>query len=97
MQTFQVLPFCHTALDRDQWQVLANAVMNLWVPSNAGNFLNSRATIIFSRMTLLHRVTFSLTTMTVVKEKVKPTVLQHPAVNLILRETHFLFVTLKYS
>ena len=25
--------------DRDRWPALVNAVMNLWVPQNAGNFL----------------------------------------------------------
>jgi hypothetical protein len=25
--------------DRDRWRFLVNAVMNLWVPLNAGNFL----------------------------------------------------------
>jgi hypothetical protein len=29
------------ALDRDRWQDLVSAVMNLWVPYNAGNFLTS--------------------------------------------------------
>jgi hypothetical protein len=27
--------------DRYRWQALADAVMNLWVPYNAGNFLTS--------------------------------------------------------
>jgi len=27
------------AQDRDRWRELVNAVMNLWVPQNAGNFL----------------------------------------------------------
>jgi len=29
------------AQDRDRWWALVNVVMNLWVPSNAGNFLTS--------------------------------------------------------
>ena len=31
----------HLASDRDRWQVLANVVMSLRVPKNAGNFLIS--------------------------------------------------------
>jgi len=27
--------------DRDRWQALVNALMNLWVPQNVGNFLTS--------------------------------------------------------
>jgi hypothetical protein len=44
------------AQDRDRWWALVNFAMNLWVPLNAGNFLNSCKPISFSRRTLLHGV-----------------------------------------
>jgi hypothetical protein len=42
------------AQDGDRRRALVNAVMNLRVPQNAGNFLTSRETVSFSRRTLLH-------------------------------------------
>ena len=44
------------AQDRDRWQRLVSAVMNLWVPRNAGNFLTSCKPVSFSRRTLHHGV-----------------------------------------
>jgi hypothetical protein len=41
--------------DIDRWQMLFNAVMNLWVPQNAGNFLTRWGHVSFLG-TLLHGV-----------------------------------------
>jgi len=44
------------AQDRDRWRTLVSAVMNLWVPWNARNFLTSYKPVSFSRRTLHHGV-----------------------------------------
>jgi hypothetical protein len=40
--------------NRDRWWALVNAVMNIRVPYNAGNFLTSCKSVRFSRRTLLY-------------------------------------------
>ena len=41
---------------RGRWRVHVNALMNLRVPYNAGNFLTSCKPVSFTRRTLLHGV-----------------------------------------
>jgi len=42
--------------DRGGWWALVNAVINLWVPQNVGNFLTICVLVSFLRSSLLHGV-----------------------------------------
>jgi len=44
------------AQDRDRWRARVNAVMDLRVQLNAGNFLTSGEPVSFSKRTLLHGI-----------------------------------------
>jgi hypothetical protein len=53
---WKVVDWIHLAHDRNQWQALANMVMNLQVPQKEGNVLTNRVTLSFSRMTLFYGI-----------------------------------------
>jgi hypothetical protein len=52
---WRVMGWIHLPQDRDEWWVLMKMVINLRVLYNAGNFLNSCATIKFQRRSLPHQ------------------------------------------
>ena len=49
---------------RSRWRTVVHAVMNLRVPSDAGNLLTTWETVSFSRRTLLHEFSYILFTLT---------------------------------
>jgi hypothetical protein len=51
-----VMGWIEMAQNRNKWRALWNAVINVWVPKNAGNFLTSWEPVSFSRRNLLHGV-----------------------------------------
>jgi len=51
-----IMDWIGLAQDRDRWRTLVNAITNLRVPYNAGNFLISCKSVSLSRRTVLHGV-----------------------------------------
>ena len=50
------IDYTDLAEDRDRWWAFVNAIMNLRIPLNAGNFLSSCWSVSYSGTTLLHGV-----------------------------------------
>jgi hypothetical protein len=51
---YGVMDWIELTQDKDRWRELVTAVMYLWVPKNAGEFLTSSKPVSFSRGTVLH-------------------------------------------